>query len=128
MKIIDKIKSNKTQTHLIALLLYIVGAGCDLFGHVSGGIEPLGYIYLITFTIYGIALFIIWDEKNKRYLKAARVNIGFLSAGIAILFVSWHYKMYPTFAFTLIFLLVVAICFIKTLYNICFAYYYDKWD
>lgn len=127
MKLMESLKSNKTKAHFIALLIYIIGFICDAYGYLNVGIEALGYIFLIGFVCFGGALIIIWDINNKRCLKAARVSFTFLLIGLPTIFITWFQKLYPTFAFTIIFILIVAVVFIESLYKICEAYYYDDW-
>jgi len=127
MKIIDSIKSNKTKAHFIALLLYIIGSVLDVYGYIFLGMEVLAHLFLLGFIGYGSALAIIWYINNKKLLKAAKYHFMFLFIGIPIIFVSWANKIYPTFAYTIVFVCVIAVLFIINLCRICSAYYYDDW-
>ena len=127
MKLFKYFANEKVQSHLITICMYIIGVVCDYYGYINGGIEGVAYCFLIAFTGLASALAIIWHLKNKRFLRAARVQFFLLILSLPITFITWNLKMYPTFAFTLIYIIIVAILFIITMCEICFAYYYDDW-
>ena len=120
---IKKIKSEKTQTHFVLVIMYIIGIVCDFFGYLSIGIEVAAYLFLIGSCGFGIAISIIWYNNQTRLLKAAKVQLIFIILSMIILFLSAYFRMIPTVIFTMIFLVTILAMFIVTLSRICSKYY-----
>ena len=127
MKIFN-IKTEKNQTYILAIVLYLIGFLCDNFGSSNIAVEVISYIAHSFFIVFASAIAIMWHNDNSKLLKSAKIHLSFLTIGTIISFKTWFDRMYPTFGFTLAFLTVIIILFIIDLSKIGIAYYDDDWD
>lgn len=118
MKLFSNLKKEKSQIHLIAITMLIIGILGDWLGYINIGVEIAGASFLILSTIFIISLFIKNLEDNHKYIKRATIHLTFIVIGIIGIFASNYFKMYWTLAAIACMLILLIVLYIIDLFEI----------